>query len=270
MSSYRLKNIIICILLFVNVALLLLAANNLYRQNQQQQNLEEQVLELYAGSGITLSVNQIAAPQRMYSLSLLRDSEEEMLFAATILGDELTITEQSSGTFLYQSELGEGRFRQNGYFDIQLQGDPVSDPMSLCQRICQRYGYRQLRQIDPQGGKSRYTADLVHEQLPIYRCAVTFAFDSENRLTEVSGYFLPEEGSRLESINSTVASALVQFLDYRNRNGIVCNEVLSVSPGYFLQPGSSNHLQLVPVWSIETDTHNYYVNVLEQTVSLAS
>ena len=82
MSSYRLKNIIICILLFVNVALFLLAANNLYRQNQQQQNLEEQVLELYADSGITLSVNQIAAPHRMYSLSLLRDSEEEMLFTA--------------------------------------------------------------------------------------------------------------------------------------------------------------------------------------------
>jgi len=270
LSSYRLKNIIICILLFVNVALLLLAGSNFRRETLQQKNLQNQVLQLYADSSITLSVDQIAAPRRLYSLSLSRESEEEFLFAATVLGDDVTSAEQSSGTVLYQSSLGEGRFLPNGYFDIHLQSEPVTDPAAFCQSICQRYGYRQLRQVAQRSGESRYTADLQVQGETVYRCAVTFVFDGENRLTEVSGYFLPEEGSRLESVSSTVASALVQFLDYRNRNGIVCNEVHSVSSGYFLQPGSAGQLQLIPVWAVETDTHTYYVNILEQSVSIAS
>ncbi len=265
MSSYRLKNVIILILLFLNLSLVVLLSSRLYYQHTQSRSLEQQVLSLYAKSGLSLSVSNVSRRTTLSNLSMNRDTEKEASFASFFLGKELQSVNQGGGTILYRSDLGQGRFRSSGYFELNLNDQYCEDVLDFCRDICQSYGFLSPELESENGSQQIYTADCAVAQYTVYRCSISFTFSGQ-QLQQVSGYLLPDSGTEQNRLDCSAASALMQFLDYRNQNGIICNEVLSLQLGYSLHPSSASPIYLVPMWQIVTDGGTYFVDLADSAV----
>ena len=265
MSSYRLKNVIILILLFMNLAFLFLVLEQMHTRQKEKNALQQQVYALYENSGIRLDLGQLSENTDFYTLELQRDDAAEAAFVEDILGSTPTSEEQGGGTILYTGENGQARFRSSGSFELYVQNLPVEDPQNYCRQLCQRYNYVDLQSSQEEDGTLLYTATATGEGKTVYPCSITFAFQ-QGCLQQVYGYFLPQQGKVLDPCTATKASALVAFLNYCMTNGLVCNEVQDLSPGYMLLPSSTASLRLVPVWQLRTDVSSYYVDAKSHTI----
>ena len=89
MERYRLKNIIILILVLVNISLL---SSLLYRKSEEYGMLrrtEDELVELFAASDITLERSAISWSDPPRGISMTRSPQLEMEFARALLGEAL-------------------------------------------------------------------------------------------------------------------------------------------------------------------------------------
>ena len=259
MESYRLKNIVIIILLILNLFLASLLLNFRLQGTRARQEMMEQLNALFTSNAISLSddLDLNAAP--LTSLSVHRNLEEESAIAAMLLGEAVTAEHQGGGIYSYAGSYGTVHFRSNGNFDYTPVNQRINDPADFCETFCETYGYVPT---DPLSSSTdSFTATQYLGEHAIYNATVTFQFNN--------GYLIALSGSYISSSNTTpvaassslsTVDALVQLLDYRNETGVVCNSIQEILPVYELQSGPSASLQLTAKWQITADAYQYYVD----------
>lgn len=268
MQTYRLKNIIIMILVLVNVCLLGLLGNHQAAQRSARQSSNEQLSALFQSEGISLEPDLIPEDSTLAPLTLSRSTERDQALAESILGEGLTVSDEGGGIYLYTGQAGTARFRANGAFDIAVVDMPDETPEALCRRICRKFGYGEL-QGRLNGGTGTYSAPLLWGGVEVVNCSISFTF-SKNVLTSVSGYALPDHTAPAPAEGSMSAStALTLFLQSRTTTDAisVASAVTSISAGYLLESTPAAPLSLTPVWQIGTDTYKYYVNFSTRVVT---
>lgn len=266
MDRYLLKNIIIIILVLVNG---FLAGSLVGRHTESvriRQETEAQLVSLFAADGMELNPDILSQDAPPALLSLSWDLHREETAAAFLLGDRLTLREQSGSSSTYVSPVGVARFRSNGAFDIvgSLSAGGGED---LCREFCREFRFEEpVFSLDENGTGSAAAVCLCGD-IPVFNCTVTFTLDHGSLVT-VSGTLLPEEASVQESGPLlSAAAALTTFQQARRESYMVVSAVTDLYPCYELVGSTASALSLVPSWCVVTDTANYYVNCLTGVVS---
>ena len=257
MESYRLKNIVILILLILNIFLAALLVHYRLQGTRARLAMLEELHSLFDASAISLSADLELDAAPLASLSVQRDLDAEAEIAAMLLGESAAAEHQGGGIYSYTGEHGTVHFRNGGNFDFAPASRFVEDPAAFCESFCQAHGYRPDTAFPDDTGT--FTATQYLGEIAIYNCTVTFRFQSGN-LTELSGTYVSTASTASSPSSLTAVDALVQLLDYRNETGMVCNSVQDIAPVYALQSGPSAALELAAKWQITADASVYYVD----------
>lgn len=265
MDRFRLKNIIILILVLVNAFLLASLAQRRTAEQDAFRRTAEQLVALFQEDGMSLDLYAISPDAPPDGVTLARDTALEEQAAAFLLGKALSSSDQGGGIYHYTGAAGEAFFRSNGGFEASgILAD--ADIEDFCRDFCRTFSYDPPAfQLD-ETGSGVFTAVCQHEKLPVFNCTAVFTVE-EGVLTAVSGTLLPKAGVSLPGEQPlSAAGALVAFQRMRRENVVVASSVTDTRLCYELQSGGAA-MTLAPVWRIVTDTEDYYVNCYTGAVS---
>ena len=158
MERFRLKNIIILILVLLNGFLVSSLAQRRTAERDAFHRTAEQLAALFeekenGGEAERLNFRKVA---------LARDTALEERAAAFLLGDALSVSDQGGGIFHYAGPAGEAFFRSSGGFEAAgtLAQRDVED---FCRDFCRTFSYEapDLR-LDEEGSGGRLLRQLLH------------------------------------------------------------------------------------------------------------
>nr|WP_325180303.1 hypothetical protein [uncultured Oscillibacter sp.] len=265
MERFRLKNIIILILVLLNAFLLFSLAQRRASERDAFRRTAEQLSALFQEDGMTLEPGAISQALPPDGVSLTRDTALEEQAAAFLLGDGPASSDQGGGIFHYAGAAGEALFRSSGGFEAAgtlAEGD-VED---VCRDFCRAFSYDVPDIRLDEEGSGVFTAQGVYNKLPVFNCTVTFTVE-QGVLTAVSGTLLPKTGTAVSGeAPLSAAGALLAFQQMRRESAAVASTVTDARLCYELQTAGTA-MSLAPAWQIVTDTEDYYVNCLTGAVT---
>lgn len=193
MERFRLKNIIILILVLLNAFLLFSLAQRRASERDAFRRTAEQLSALFQEDGMTLEPGAISQALPPDGVSLTRDTALEEQAAAFLLGDGPASSDQGGGIFHYAGAAGEALFRSSGGFEAAgtLAEGNVED---VCRDFCRAFSYDVPDIRLDEEGSGVFTAQGVYNKLPVFNCTVTFTVE-QGVLTAVSGTLLPKTGT---------------------------------------------------------------------------
>jgi hypothetical protein len=264
MATHRLKNLVILTLALANLFLLCSLGLRQAQRAAAQSRAAEELTALYAAEGVTLHAEAISFAPAPAPLSLARDNYAEKNAAESFLGENLTQSDEGGGIRVYSSPVGQAVFRASGLFEIT--GDLGENAALLASRFCRSYGCQLPDAWFGDMGSGSVTVNQIRQGYAVEDCTVTF-YAQNHRLVGVSGTFLPVNYSAAQNTRLLSAStALTAFLDARRTSGAVVSGVSHMVPCYQLQSSAAT-LSLSPMWRLETDTVDYYVNCITGSVT---
>ena len=268
MDRYRLKNIIILILLLMNLFLLGSLAQRRAAEAASYRNTVEQMAVLFAADGIDLNTEAIPRTQPGPVLSLTRSAELEREAAVFLLGGDVSMADQGGGISTYSGENGAALFRSNGSFDAA--GTLARDnAQRFCRDFCRSFGFSEPDfRLQPDGSGSA-AATRIWDRQEVLNCTVTFTL-TNGAVTAVSGTLLPDVSAELPDQEPPLSAlaALTAFQQLRKETGAVVTAVSGISLCYEFQSTTALPMVLTPAWCIDTNTAKYYVNSTTGAVQL--
>lgn len=265
MDRFRLKNIIILILLLVNGFLLGTLAVRKSAEQEFFRRTAEQLVELFEADGISLDVYAISRDTPPAGLTLSRDTALEQRAAGFLLGEAAASDDQGGGIYSYQSAGGQALFRSSGGFEAA--GRLSEEPEDFCRDFCRTFSYEEPVFLLDEEGNGSASAVCVRGGLPVFNCTVRFTVEG-GCVTAVSGTLLPEGGVPVQGTDEVLsaAGALTAFQRMRRENAAVASSVTGTQLCYELQ-NTGAAISLTPAWQVMTDTADYYVNCVSGTVT---
>lgn len=268
MDRFRLKNLMILILLLLNGFLLFSLAQRREAEREAFRRTVEQLTALFQEDGMVLDSGAVSRDVPPDGVALVRDASLEGQAAAFLLGGTPASSDQGGGIFHYAGAAGEALFRSSGGFEAAgtlAEGEKVED---FCRGFCRAFSYEapELR-LDGEGN-GVFTAPGIYGRLPVFNCAVTFTVE-DHVLTAVSGTLLPKTGTAVSGEPLSAAGALTAFQRMRRESAAVASTVTDVRLCYELQTAGAS-MSLDPAWRIVTDTEDYYVNCLTGAVTVGA
>lgn len=193
MDRFRLKNLIILILLLLNGFLLFSLAQRRAAERDAFRRTAEQLTALFQEDGMTLDPDAISTDDPPEGVTLTRDTALEERAASFLLGETLTSSDQGGGIYHYSGAGGEALFRSSGGFEVSgaLAAEDAED---ACRSFCRTFSYEAPDIRLDEEGSGVFSAAAVYDRLPVFNCSVTFTIE-KGALTAVSGTLLPKTGT---------------------------------------------------------------------------
>lgn len=264
METYRLKNIIILILLLLNIFLLSLVVSRYLGQQQAERNLIDQTAALLEKNEVSIDPTLLTGTGNSVSYSYERSRDDEAAFAAALLG-EVTAQNSNGSADLYSNEFGSVTFRSNGSFSLEMNTPVLYAPSEkdFVQEYCPDH------YILTKTGNNSITVTPYVDGDPIYNASIHFLFQNQY-LISASGYWIPPKAAASETVESiTKCSAVVYLVDNCKEEGRICNAITDISTGYVLKSTASTPLLLTPAYKIDTNTYSYYISAETGHVSVS-
>ena len=118
MERYRLKNIIILILVLLNAFLLVSLGIRGTKEHTARRAQQQELVALFAADGMTLDPALIPSDTELSAYTLIREESLEKRVAVFWLGSISERTAQGGGIYTYSGSHGAAVFRDTGSFDI--------------------------------------------------------------------------------------------------------------------------------------------------------
>ena len=265
MERYRLKNIIILILLLLNGFLLVLVGTRWSEAVQYDRAALEQTVEVLAGRGIEVDPDGLPGPGDLPPLSLERDLEAEQKLVRALLDEAVEADNRGGGLYLYQGALGEVSVRAGGELSAALADSPfwdADDPESHAAALLKKMGVS-ARQLGVETQEDRRLVRFLQlwNKAPVFSCEVEFVYEN-GRLRSLQGTLLTA-GQGVEEAGEVLSlpTALLRFLDGVTATGDVCSAIRSMEAGDRItsQPLSGG-VRLTAVWLVSSNTADYYLD----------
>lgn len=267
MDRYRLKNVIILILLLMNVFLLGSMAYRSTAAQSAHDRAVRQLVELFEADGVALDPAAISDETPPAGCVLTRDTSLERSAASYLLGGGLAHSEQRGGVYSYSGSNGAALFRESGGFEAA--GTlAASEGERFCRRFCQEFHY-EVTSVQLDGsGSGTISALREYGGRTVHNCAVTFTLE-RGAVVSADGTLLPEAAfnGTAEEEPLSAQAALTAFQAMRRESGAVVSSITEMYLCYELQSSTAAPMTLTPAWCIVTDTVNYYVNCATGAVS---
>lgn len=264
MEGYRVKSIVIVILLIINGFLLVLVGARHSEARRYEQAALDGSIQVLAQNGIELQTDRILSNSGHPVHTAQRDMEAESRMASAILGEQAEGNSRGGGLYTYSSSNGQISFRAGGELSSQLEKtaywstpDPESHAAALMDALdveCRRVEFNVL------GGSGTVVYQQLLDGVPLFTCRITLTY-ADGYLTALSGNLLAVEDSSAQGGEIlSLPTVLMHFLDDVLDSGDVCSSILTVEAGYLQSQSFTNAISLQPVWYISTNTADYYVN----------
>lgn len=274
----RIKTMILTILLITNIGLLSFVLQRAYQGRQMQQEARENAILFLHNSGIEVDPAAIPGQMGLLPQTVKRDREQESRIASALLGGAVQELSWGAEAFRYYNEKGYLQFHRDGALKGEfVEGEfPIQEPESM------DYTQQVLRLLEFEGdvvastgtaGEEAVTTVVVQQSwkgAPLFRQELTLSYKN-GCLVQVEGRRLngePELDPSREPIS--IPTTLFQFYHGVTALGDVCSRIDSITEGYLNPlPNGVGPSDLVPVWSISTDTGAYLLNTLTGELSRA-
>lgn len=278
MSSSKIKNIILLVLLCVNAVLLILVASDRARAAADAREALNGAVAVLESRGIAVSADASLRDDALPVRTVTRDLDAEKRSAVRVLG-HVTVQDQGGYILFYNGEKGQAVFRGTGVFEILMNEGEVptgSDAVATARAFLRRLGLSAVRgsgsaESDVSDGSGTVRLRCRTGGTEVLGCQVTFTFTNGSLLLVV--------GTRPLEVSSSAASAqtpldvptvLMRFLSIVTEGGRVCSELQDLELCYMQTATVSGTGTLTPVWRVTTDTGEFYINGLtgkQETVS---
>ena len=270
MERYRLKNIIILILVLLNAFLLVSLGIRGTRERTARRAQQQELVALFAADGMTLDPALIPSDTELSAYTLIRDESLEKRVTAFWLGSISERTAQGGGIYTYSGSRGAAAFRDTGSFDIAGTLSGGDDAESLCRDFCKEFSYAEPVFTLDETGSGTATALRLWGDVPVFNGTIAFTLD-HGTVTAVSGSLLPDTGTAAAQEQPLLSAfaALTAFQQMRHESSSVVSAITEISLYYELQSTAAAPMALVPSWRITTDTASFYVNCVSGTVRRA-
>lgn len=269
MERYRLKNIIILILVLLNAFLLVSLGIRGTKEHTARRAQQQELVALFAADGMTLDPALIPSDTELSAYTLIREESLEKRVAVFWLGSISERTAQGGGIYTYSGSHGAAVFRDTGSFDI-AGALSSGDAESLCRDFCKKFSYTEPVFTLDETSSGTVTALRLWGDVPVFNGAVAFTLD-HGTVTAVSGSLLPDTGTAAAEEQPLLSAfaALTAFQQMRHESSSVVSAITEISLCYELQSTAAAPMALVPSWRITTDTASFYVNCVSGTVRRA-
>lgn len=257
MPGSKVKNIVILILLLANLLLLVLVIPADHAQRQQSQQLQSQLVRLYAGHGISLPDSVLQEERSLYALTVEPDDALET--ATALLGQQVMVENDATRYLrVYTSAAGTCQIGADGAISAVLTGG-TAEP---AETVLRQMGFIPW---SLEAGSDTVTAIQSVDGMPDFSARLTLTY-TDGHLTAVDGTFhrgvVTASGGQA---SMPAADALAAFLGSGLADGATA--VRALSQGYAAVDAASSTIRLTPVWQLETDTGLYQIDALTGTVT---
>lgn len=258
MKTSHLKSTAIAILALANVCLLLLLAARRQQEHSAKERVVTELVQMFASSGVELKPAAVPVrPARLAEVETVRAESAEASLAAALLGP-CEAEDMGGGIFRYSNAAGTCFLRGSGSVEASL-SRRVEDPEAFCKKLFAECGYEMFA-FDVSEGTGKANAVRVVSDTAVFNAELSLSFE-RGSLISAAGTFVPPVELREDDGNISAVTALVRFLDYGAQSGEVCTAIYNVRSGYLVQGGTLGAQRMMPVWSVETDVAQYYVNM---------
>lgn len=274
MSTAKLKNIILMVLVFLNIFFLALVVSDRVSERNTRRRTTENLTTILSVNGIELAAELPAfdAPNLQRTS---RDAYAEATISRAVLGDCAPIDGGGSAT-IYAGERGTATFNLRGEFLVEfddgffLRGSD-SDPIKAVQKLLGKMRVDTDLPIISDGaqqGSETITALCLYRTQPTYNCVITFEFE-RGLLVRISGR-RPSGVTETTSVSGRgLPTVMLGFLSHVTDNALPVTQITSVSAGYSLNVGAFGSGELVPVWRLGTDAGEFIVDAMTGEISVA-
>lgn len=260
MNTKKLEHIIIIILLLLNVFLLIVVLSDDAQDRSARRETEASLTALLASNGIEVGEDAELLLDCPARCTVVRDMELERRRMQGLLGEHRS-EDLGGSIWFYSSDRGQAMMRGTGEMDLLMTGETVArgdDPVGAAKRMFSKAGV----ELYAAGAESdNVTLCVGWNGYPVYNALLSFEFSGE-RLYMVSGTMLFNQETDSDDAGMDSVSVLVRFVDLAKSEGFICSRLEALSPGYVLSVTMSGESTLTPVWRIETDTGDFYVNAV--------
>lgn len=257
MERAKIKNVIIVILLIVNIVFAVL----LIREAAGTKKIKDTVLSdlhtVLENNGISLNTVYIPLSEGVYTLTAARSPEKEAQMAKTLIGD-YTMEDQGGNIHYYYGAGGEAYFRGSGDFEIELAAKTDDSAKAISEQFSAN-GF----DIDvPSGGSGTADCRQTINGMRILNCTISVSYEGGMPVSLAGRWLLSDASALTDQPAIDVSTALIRFIAGLNKNGFICTEISGLELGYYMTAHVTGQFELVPMWSISTDTGEYYVNAI--------
>lgn len=277
MDSVKVKNFIILVLLIVNAILLSVFVSDTLRERAQRSGAVEGAVQLLAENGISVAEDVDLSEREIETLSLARDTEHEERMVTNVLGNA-AVSDQGGNILLYFGSRGEAGFRGTGGVEMNLHSGEYSargDLTGCARGFARSLGLRTVSEpvslnLDEDSDEGTLELCCSYDGVRVINCVLSFTF-ADGELLGVYGTRVLDTvtGERQQELID-VPTVLTRFLSLVLENGHVCSSLDELELCYNMQANAAGEATLTPVWRIETDTGEFFINAvtgLQETVT---
>lgn len=266
MEASKIKNFMICILVFVNLFLAGLLASDWIEARHTQQAMNEAINSILSDRGITMAPDILPDNSGVKGYIVSRDIDREREMVSSILGN-VQVEDMGGNIMFYSGENGQAKFWGTGYFEMLLQDLPVpveQDNVATAQSLLRKMGMAgALDQSASVMSGNSYTLvvmNVVYGDSQVINCKIQFTFAADFPLF-IEGTRMLDEQQVDHTVNVLDAPTLLtRFLAVMDSSGYVCSEIRDIRTALQLVFDDTGR-RLIPVWEIETNTKTFYLNV---------
>ncbi len=271
MEYSKIKNIIIVILLALNMFFLVLFLIGRSESGKLERQARDDIISLFSAAGISVDTSVIPSDSSIGYYKMTRDLEIEKLIAGTMLGTK-DMTAAGGGVYHYSNILGEAVFYPQGDFSVTLTTGKVLKDTSnaTIEKFLKDMNIDAVvdsSMPDAAGtGKTVYLY-CIFNKTRIMNARLAMVFEGE-KLIYVSGKRPGAAPVYADAKIMSVKTALLSFLNGIKSLDPYCKKINCVSASYHISDDGSDGAVLLPVWRVETDSGNYYVNGINGKISV--
>ncbi|MDR0905197.1 MAG: hypothetical protein LBN00_03315 [Oscillospiraceae bacterium] len=275
MSTAKIKNIVLVVLLFLNVFFLAVAARDIYENNAARRRTIENFGVIMQNGGIELSdgaMPELTAPKPQKTS---RDPYAEATIARAALGD-CEPTDSGGTPSQYIGERGTATFNARDEFEIKYTGDYAvaeneAEMLSVAKKLLRRMKIETAEpEISDNGGDiTVFAAVCRYRKTPTFNCVITFTFD-DGRLIGIAGRRPSGVSEAAGGAERDLPTSMLGFLQFVLDSGAEVTKITGITAGYRLNVGAFGTGELMPCWRLDTDAGAFYIDALTGAVEAAA
>ncbi|MBQ8264877.1 MAG: hypothetical protein IJY96_08915 [Oscillospiraceae bacterium] len=267
MSTSKIKNIVIIVLVIVNLFLLSLLIFDKAEAERARQEEIETLISVLHQRGIEVSTRidfNVSAP---LPCRVLRDRESEKALMERLI-DYDYIDDMGGNVIFYSSATGQALLRGTGEIEL-IYDDNIpslsSDYESSIVKLMKKNGielYKAYAETNSSGDATAISFPCALDGFCVYNSELNFNV-AGNRIMMIngtrvfSGNIITEEEDTIDSI-----SVVMSFLELMKAEEKTIMEISELEAGYFMNVAVSGECTLKPVWKIIADGDAYYINAV--------
>lgn len=264
MDASKLKNIILAVLLAVNLVFAVLLAGIRRDALEAEKSLQKSMEQFYALHGIELSSAVDVSAEAPAEYVLSRSESSELEAVKKLLG-KTTAYDQGGNVWFYKGSGGEACFRGTGEMEMIFSGpswELDGSVESAAKKCAEKLGLDPVVRSVDRGDLTVVELGWRFQGGEVFNSRIELSFSQKSLLMAVGQRCFDDIIGPSGAETKSCAEVLADFITLVRADGGSCSRVSAVVGGYIISVPVSGEARLTPVWKLETDVGDFYINAV--------